>query len=202
MSEDVVEEEEMNEEDVVEEEEMNEEDVVEEEEMNEEQDEEGDKQEDVGAALGISVGWMERSSWHSAGGRDVDGGESLGPAREEEQVSGGLSEAGRMVPHLLEVIQAQCPSIWGSQGEGGSVSAASQGASTQILSVDDTVMEVAGKGSKKAGIGPKLASATEETLQKLEQLHPAGTGSRQDVAGDGRRELQERALELDEMVAH
>ncbi|KAK3252909.1 hypothetical protein CYMTET_37815 [Cymbomonas tetramitiformis] len=42
----------------------------------------------------------------------------------------------------------------------------------------------------------KLAPATEETLRKLEQLHPAGTGRRQDVWGDRRRELQEQALEL------
>ena len=44
----------------------------------------------------------------------------------------------------------------------------------------------------------KLAPATEETLRKLEQLHPAGTGRRQDVGEDRRRELQEQALELDE----
>ncbi|KAK3278581.1 hypothetical protein CYMTET_13486 [Cymbomonas tetramitiformis] len=46
----------------------------------------------------------------------------------------------------------------------------------------------------------KLAPATEETLRRLEQLHPAGTGRRREVEGDRRQELQGQALELDGRV--
>ncbi|KAK3263239.1 hypothetical protein CYMTET_27946 [Cymbomonas tetramitiformis] len=54
-----------------------------------------------------------------------------------------------------------------------------------------------GKAAKRLELA-KLAPATEETLLKLERLHPAGTGRRQDVGEDRRRELREQALELDE----
>ncbi|KAK3263561.1 hypothetical protein CYMTET_27644 [Cymbomonas tetramitiformis] len=56
-----------------------------------------------------------------------------------------------------------------------------------------------GKAAKRLELA-KLAPATEETLLKLERLHPAGTGRRQDVGEDRRRELREQALELDEMT--
>ncbi|KAK3281653.1 hypothetical protein CYMTET_10568 [Cymbomonas tetramitiformis] len=39
-----------------------------------------------------------------------------------------------------------------------------------------------------------------ETLQKLERLHPAGTGRGREVGEDRRRELQGQALELDERM--
>ncbi|KAK3267098.1 hypothetical protein CYMTET_24321 [Cymbomonas tetramitiformis] len=54
-----------------------------------------------------------------------------------------------------------------------------------------------GKAAKRLELA-KLAPATEETLLKLERLHMAGTGRRQDVGEDRRRELREQALELDE----
>ncbi|KAK3289147.1 hypothetical protein CYMTET_3418 [Cymbomonas tetramitiformis] len=54
-----------------------------------------------------------------------------------------------------------------------------------------------GKAVKRLELA-KLAPATEETLLKLERLHPAGTGRRQDVGEDRRRELRGQALELDE----
>ncbi|KAK3238690.1 hypothetical protein CYMTET_51318 [Cymbomonas tetramitiformis] len=54
-----------------------------------------------------------------------------------------------------------------------------------------------GKAAKRLELA-KLAPATEETLLKLERLHPAGTGRRQDVGEDRRRELGGQALELDE----
>ncbi|KAK3273068.1 hypothetical protein CYMTET_18671 [Cymbomonas tetramitiformis] len=54
-----------------------------------------------------------------------------------------------------------------------------------------------GKAAKRLELA-KLAPATEETLLKLERLHPAVTGRRQDVGEDRRRELREQALELDE----
>ncbi|KAK3242347.1 hypothetical protein CYMTET_47966 [Cymbomonas tetramitiformis] len=54
-----------------------------------------------------------------------------------------------------------------------------------------------GKAAKRLELA-KLAPATEETLLKLERLHPAGTGRRRDVGEDRRRELREQALELDE----
>ncbi|KAK3276043.1 hypothetical protein CYMTET_15858 [Cymbomonas tetramitiformis] len=54
-----------------------------------------------------------------------------------------------------------------------------------------------GKAAKRLELA-KLAPATEETLLKLERLHPAGTGRRQDVGEDRRRELRGQALELDE----
>ncbi|KAK3279602.1 hypothetical protein CYMTET_12520, partial [Cymbomonas tetramitiformis] len=56
-----------------------------------------------------------------------------------------------------------------------------------------------GKAAKRLELA-KLAPATEETLRRLEQLHPAGTGRRREVEGDRRRELQEQALELDGRV--
>eukprot|EP00854_Cymbomonas_tetramitiformis_P016090 gene16090-biopygen16593 len=56
-----------------------------------------------------------------------------------------------------------------------------------------------GKAAKRLELA-KLAPATEETLQKLERLHPAGTGRRQEVEENRRRELQAQALELDEGV--
>ncbi|KAK3237101.1 hypothetical protein CYMTET_52796 [Cymbomonas tetramitiformis] len=55
-----------------------------------------------------------------------------------------------------------------------------------------------GKAAKRLELA-KLAPAT-ETLQKLERLHPAGTGRRREVGEDRRRELQAQALELDEGV--
>ncbi|KAK3258495.1 hypothetical protein CYMTET_32472 [Cymbomonas tetramitiformis] len=54
-----------------------------------------------------------------------------------------------------------------------------------------------GKAAKRLELA-KLATATEETLLKLERLHPAGIGRRQDVGEDRRRELRGQALELDE----
>ncbi|KAK3250615.1 hypothetical protein CYMTET_40019 [Cymbomonas tetramitiformis] len=54
-----------------------------------------------------------------------------------------------------------------------------------------------GKATKRLELA-KLAPVTEETLLKLERLHPAWTGRRQDVGEDRRRELQGQALELDE----
>eukprot|EP00854_Cymbomonas_tetramitiformis_P009962 gene9962-biopygen10183 len=54
-----------------------------------------------------------------------------------------------------------------------------------------------GKAAKRLELA-KLAPATEETLLKLKQLHPAGTGRGQDVGEDRQRELREQALELDE----
>ncbi|KAK3235175.1 hypothetical protein CYMTET_54606 [Cymbomonas tetramitiformis] len=56
-----------------------------------------------------------------------------------------------------------------------------------------------GKAAKRLELS-KLAPATDETLQKLERLHPAGTGRRREVEEDRRRELQAQALELDEGV--
>ncbi|KAK3272296.1 hypothetical protein CYMTET_19402 [Cymbomonas tetramitiformis] len=47
----------------------------------------------------------------------------------------------------------------------------------------------------------KLAPAAEETLQKLDRLHPALTGRRREVEEDRRWELQAQALELDEGAA-
>ncbi|KAK3250745.1 hypothetical protein CYMTET_39884 [Cymbomonas tetramitiformis] len=56
-----------------------------------------------------------------------------------------------------------------------------------------------GKAAKRLE-STKLAPATRETLKRLERLHPAGTSKRQEVARDGRWELQGRALELDGKV--
>ncbi|KAK3236244.1 hypothetical protein CYMTET_53603 [Cymbomonas tetramitiformis] len=56
-----------------------------------------------------------------------------------------------------------------------------------------------GKAAKRLELA-KLAPATDETLQMLERMHPAGTGRRREVGEDRRRELQAQALELDEGV--
>ncbi|KAK3253169.1 hypothetical protein CYMTET_37561 [Cymbomonas tetramitiformis] len=56
-----------------------------------------------------------------------------------------------------------------------------------------------GKAAKRLELAT-LKTGTEETLQKLERLHPAGTGRRREVEEDRRQELQAQALELDEGV--
>ncbi|KAK3251828.1 hypothetical protein CYMTET_38854 [Cymbomonas tetramitiformis] len=59
----------------------------------------------------------------------------------------------------------------------------------------------AGECGEKAGVGQAgSGDGGDPALRRLEQLHQAGTGRRQEVEGDRRRELQEQAIKLDGRV--